>query len=937
MKHNRFWMSAALLGALACDGFDVDPVQVTDIQPARVGREDSLAAAAGFHSERAGYRAGNVFVDDGVIRLAGAPVELATASIARGATELGTQVRATALAGSGELTLDRGAATEMLESREDGLEQSWRFESEPDGAGDLVVQVAVAGARVVSTDDDGLALGAVHYSNAIWLDAAGAELDLPVTWQAGRIAIRVPEALLASSQYPAVLDPIISIETRVDSVTADGYTGAWAREPSLAWSGSRYLVAWRDDRLGRDSDIYVARVESDGAVVDPRGILVSNASLVQSEPAVVWTGSTWLVAWTHDGGTIAAATVSPTGVVAQLGNVAATAAAESDPALASDGASAYLVWQSDGDVSGARYSSGAFEPAVAIAATADLEGEPTVAGATGGGYLVAWQAGASGAEDVRGQLVDATGALAGAAFPISATAGSQTAPAAAWDGSEFVVAYKHKSDIWGAAVASDGVVGTPAAISATPTMEKSPAIACDDASCLVTWQDRRDTVNLTYGVYGRQLGGALAPLGDTFTVSDPIRNQIVPQAAAAATGFMLVWEDVRTGVPTVTLSPVDGAGDVLEPTGVVVNRSARNMQQAPAVARHAGGQLVVWSDSRNLGDDIMARRYDSAGTRLDTGALVVSSAQYDQTSPAVSHDGTSYVVVWSDARNNSRYDIYGARFAQDGTLLDPAGFAVSNAPQHQIFPDVASGAGVSLAVWQDRSNRSDFDLRGAIIQDGAVIATEIPICVAAGDQRRAAVAFDPASSQFVVAWADTRAAGDENIYAARVATDGSVLDDCGVLVSGAPGQQFKPAIAASGGQLLVTWDDRRTDASSDVWGARLDATAGLSVIDPLGIALATGSGSQSASTLVGIKGGRWALAWADGRDEVSTASDIYGNTVLASGALEGAEYLISGGTDAETAPSFESDTNATAKVYLVYERTRLDLGTTRAVRRRLTF
>ena len=58
-----------------------------------------------------------------------------------------------------------------------------------------------------------------------------------------------------------------------------------------------------------------------------------------------------------------------------------------------------------------------------------------------------------------------------------------------------------------------------------------------------------------------------------------------------------------------------------------------------------------------------------------------------QVNPAVAFDGTNFLVVWGDYRSGSgSTDIYGARVAPGGTVLDPSGFVVSNAPGGQYSP-----------------------------------------------------------------------------------------------------------------------------------------------------------------------------------------------------------------------------------------------------------
>lgn len=65
--------------------------------------------------------------------------------------------------------------------------------------------------------------------------------------------------------------------------------------PDVAWSGSEYLVVWSDQRSG-NYDIYGARV-SDGKVLDASGILISNATADQKAPRILHTGDAYLVTW----------------------------------------------------------------------------------------------------------------------------------------------------------------------------------------------------------------------------------------------------------------------------------------------------------------------------------------------------------------------------------------------------------------------------------------------------------------------------------------------------------------------------------------------------------------------------------------------------------------------------------------------------------------
>src|SRR6187551_2771483 len=92
----------------------------------------------------------------------------------------------------------------------------------------------------------------------------------------------------------------------------------------------------------------------------------------------------------------------------------------------------------------------------------------------------------------------------------------------------------------------------------------------------------------------------------------------------------------------------------------------------------------------------------------------------------------------------------------------------------------------------------------------------------------AAVAFG--GSNYFVVWTNYES-GTGDIYGARVATDGTVLDPGpGIPISTQPAQQIEPAVAFDGTNYLVVWQDRRTDDINDIYAARV--TPAGDVLDP---------------------------------------------------------------------------------------------------------
>lgn len=341
--------------------------------------------------------------------------------------------------------------------------------------------------------------------------------------------------------------------------------------------------------------------------------------------------------------------------------------------------------------------------------------------------------------------------------------------------------------------------------------------------------------------------------------------------------------------------------------------AAFDEQSYARVASDGTDYLVVWGDSRVEGNedsvldgvpfDVWGARVSAAGVVLDVAGIPIAAVRgSEQRSPAVAFDGTNYVVAWADARSG-QYDIYAARVATDGRVLDPAGIAVTTATGIQHEPDVAGSGGNSLIVWRDERSGTPDIYAARLAATGSVLdGAGIAVSTAANSQRAPAVAS--AGAGFLVAWQDDRTtASDFDVYAARVDSAGQVLDPAGVVVHAEANSQFEPAIASSGTGYLLAWSHTRNNGNKDVRAGRV--TSDGTVLDSGGGVTVIGSSTDEARPAVAWNGTHFAVAWEDGR---GTDLGIYVRRLDTSAAIvDSTEIDVSSGTNDRMAPAIAAN------------------------------
>ena len=271
------------------------------------------------------------------------------------------------------------------------------------------------------------------------------------------------------------------------------------------------------------------------------------------------------------------------------------------------------------------------------------------------------------------------------------------------------------------------------------------------------------------------------------------------------------------------------------------------------------------------GSDPILPLGDSIIVEDDTGGEAIMGK------PAVAGDGSKFLVVWRAENQHIR----GARVAHDGTLLDPGGIDILVSPETSGFPTVGFD-GTNFVVFFSHvpAGQSTWELYAVrVAPDGTVLdpaGVRLTTGASLKEYRMLGVAFD--GTNFLIPWRSSAS----DVYVARVSSTPANLDGpTGVLVSGNHASWY-PAVAFDGTNFLVTWHDGRA-APYDVYGARV-TTDGV-VLDPGGFLIASGPGHLDHQG-VAFDGTNYLVVWRDRRpNPLPDAAYVYGTRVTPAGAV----------------------------------------------------
>lgn len=311
---------------------------------------------------------------------------------------------------------------------------------------------------------------------------------------------------------------------------------------------------------------------------------------------------------------------------------------------------------------------------------------------------------------------------------------------------------------------------------------------------------------------------------------------------------------------------------------------AWNPQFAPDICYDGTDYFAVWEDWRQGGgydSRIFGARIDASGNLIDTVGIRISLPNtefinFDSEWPSVIFGGNRYFTVWMQ-KISGAFKILGARVLPTGEVIDTIPTRISQNPAYNHwYPEVSAGNGVYLVSWEEEIQADvEYDVFAARVDTNGNLldSTAITLCDLPFPQYWTSVAFD--DSNFFVVWMDARNGTNYAVYGARVSSDGVLLDPGGILIYP---YATHPSISFDGTNYLIVyegWEDLN-DTTPNIYASKISPSGLIDTTFKI-----VDMEVQNYYPAVCFDGTNYVVAWEDLRTDLF--SDVYGARVTPQG------------------------------------------------------
>lgn len=250
----------------------------------------------------------------------------------------------------------------------------------------------------------------------------------------------------------------------------------------------------------------------------------------------------------------------------------------------------------------------------------------------------------------------------------------------------------------------------------TPGGGQQPAAAFDGSHYLVAYEQLVAAgVGQLFGIFVSPQTGAA--IGSAFAITPVEGNHGSVALAFDGTNYLVVWDTQSTLSPSgeigIYAARISQAGTIVgtNPIAIALSSSTANCcaLHDTTLAFDGTNYLIAYADGRTPGstnnDAVSAARLSPAGQLLDgtpsvPGINVATTTNSSIGSLCLAFTSGSYWLAWTASSSSGFDGMYGARVATTGAVVSPGlnGFRMTP-PGYALYPAIAGGPGGGLLAW----------------------------------------------------------------------------------------------------------------------------------------------------------------------------------------------------------------------------------------------
>lgn len=287
-------------------------------------------------------------------------------------------------------------------------------------------------------------------------------------------------------------------------------------------------------------------------------------------------------------------------------------------------------------------------------------------------------------------------------------------------------------------------------------------------------------------------------------------NNAWPIAAAGDT-VIVFFSDTRDGNDEIYYKRSTDGGDSWSADTRLTN--APSLSWCPSTVISGAIVHVVWYDNRDGNNEIYYNRSSDAGVSWGIDTRLSNAPGYSGT-PSLAISGSTLHLTWEDGRDGNN-EIYYKRSTDNGLTWEQD-IRLTNAPQISELPSIAAyGSNVQIC-WDDRRDGNYEIYFKRSTDGGSSWEPDVRLTNNILSQYFSCLGINELYTHIV--WYDNRV-GFEEIYYKR-STDGGISFGPDTRLTNTTSVSEYPNIAVHGNNVHIVWDDDRNNSASDIYYKR---------------------------------------------------------------------------------------------------------------------